>query len=104
MKKEIYIKRFNFLKFILQKDISPISKTIISSLIVILFFYTAPVLVNIANTERTEFQNNSKKILAYTLNNKSEGIENEDKILDEKDLLVDILSLNELETDTVRKN
>ena len=102
MKKEIYIKRFNFLKFILQKDISPISKTIISSLIVILFFYTAPVLVNIANTERTEFQNNSKKILAYTLNNKSEGIENEDKILDEKDLLVDILSLNELETDTVR--
>ena len=80
MKKEIYKKKFNFLRFIFQKDISPISRTIISSLIVILFFYTAPVLVDIANTERMEFQNNSKKILAYTLNNKSEGIENEDKI------------------------
>ena len=104
MKKETYKKKFNFIRFIFQKDISPISRTIISSLIIILSFYTAPVLVNIAKTERMEFQNNSKKILAYTLYNKSEGIENEDKILNEKDLLVDILSLNELETDTVRLN
>ncbi len=49
-----------------------------------------------------EFQNNSKKVLAYTLNKKNNGLEDNDKILDEKDLLLDIFSLNDLETDTVR--
>ena len=100
MRKENY----KFFKFFIQKEISPITRTVVSSLIVILFFYTAPVLVNIAKIENMEFQNNSKKILAYTLNNKDNLLENDDKILNEKDLLVDILSLNDLETDTVRLN
>tara|TARA_Y100000816_G_scaffold291875_1_gene284770 strand:- start:1595 stop:2536 length:942 start_codon:yes stop_codon:yes gene_type:complete len=52
------------------------------------------------NKGDSEFKNNSKKILAYTLNEKSAGNE----ILDERDLLVDIFSLNDLETDTVRLN
>ena len=55
---------------------------------------------NIFNAK--EFQNNSKKVLAYTLNKKNNGLEDNDKILDEKDLLLDIFSLNDLETDTVR--
>ena len=38
-------------------------------------------------------------MLAYTLN-KENSIEGDDKILDEKDLLVDIFSLNDLETDS----
>ncbi len=100
MRKESY----KFFKFFIQKEISPITRTVISSLIVVLFFYTAPVLVNIAKIENMEFQNNSKKILAYTLNNKDNLLDNDNKILNEKDLLVDILSLNDLETDTVRLN
>ena len=100
MRKEGY----KFFKFFIQKEISPITRTVVSSLIIVLFFYTAPVLVNIAKIENMEFQNNSKKILAYTLNNKDNLLENDDKILNEKDLLVDILSLNDLETDTVRLN
>ena len=104
MKKEINKNSINLLKFLSQKDVSPIPRTIISSLIVILFFYSAPVLVEIANSQKMEFQNNSKKILAYTLNNKDSVLEDDDKILNEKDLLVDILSLNDLETDTVRLN
>ena len=100
MRKENY----KFFKFFIQKEISPITRTVVSSLIVILFFYTAPVLVNIAKIENMEFQNNSKKILAYTLNNKDNLSDNDNKILNEKDLLVDILSLNDLETDTVRLN
>ena len=51
-----------------------------------------------------EFQNNSKAVLAYTLNNKKNGISGNNETLDENDLLVDIFSLNDLETDTVRLN
>ena len=52
-----------------------------------------------------EFKNNSKTVLAYTLNNKSlNGDLDSGKILDERELLIDILSLNDLETDTVRLN
>ena len=50
-----------------------------------------------------EFQNNSKSILAYTLNKKNEGTYSDNE-LNEKDLLIDIFSLNDLETDTVRLN
>ena len=100
MRKEGY----KFFKFFIQKEISPITRTVVSSLIIVLFFYTAPVLVNIAKIENMEFQNNSKKILAYTLNNKDNPLNDDTKILNEKDLLVDILSLNDLETDTVRLN
>ena len=52
----------------------------------------------------TEFKNNSKTVLAYTLNNKTNNIDGDKKILDETDLLLDIFSLNDLETDTVRWN
>ena len=49
------------------------------------------------------YKNNSKTVLAYTLNNKTDG-KNELGVLDERDLLVDIFNLNDLETDTVRLN
>ena len=45
-----------------------------------------------------------KAVLAYTLNNNGKSIEDEIGTLDENDLLVDIFSLNDLETDTVRLN
>ncbi len=49
-----------------------------------------------------EFRNNSKIILAYTLDKKNNGNLSDNEIYDESDLLVDIYSLNEQETDTVR--
>ena len=63
-----------------------------------------PIILNLVNQNSTSFENNSKKVLAYTLNNKTTGINNDDQILNEDDLLVDIFSLNDLETDTVRLN
>ena len=76
---------------------------LISSFFVLISFYIAPHLINYGENEfftKKEFENNSKKILAYTLNKKNGN----DKTLDEKDLLFDIFSLNDLETDTVRLN
>ncbi len=102
MKKRIYRNELKPFKYFDQREIGSLPRIFICCLVIILFFYSTPVLVNFANKENLEFQNNSKKILVYTLNNDSSKIENE--ILNEKDLLVDILTLNDLETDTVRLN
>ena len=40
--------------------------------------------------------------MAYTLNKKNNGLDEDSKNINEKDLLFDIFSLNDLETDTVR--
>ena len=62
-----------------------------------------PQIIDFTKNENVEYQNNSKTILAYTLNNKVVNQE-DDQVLNENDLLIDIFSLNELETDTVRLN
>jgi Bax protein len=104
MKKKIFNHNIKIVKFFDQRDIGSLPRIFISSLVVIFFFYSAPHFISFINKNNNEFQNNSKKVLAYTLNNKKGGIENDDKILNENDLLVDIFSLNDLETDTVRLN
>jgi len=93
-------KKITFLKFFDQRNLGSLPRIFLSSLLIIFFFYSAPLIINFANDKNREFQNNSKKILAYTLNNGSNT--NTDENLNEKDLLIDIFSLNDLETDTVR--
>ncbi|PDH21138.1 MAG: glucosaminidase [Pelagibacterales bacterium MED-G42] len=99
-KKKIRVnKKINF-----QNKINSLSRIFLSSFIIVGFFYIVPIVSeyvekNILTSK--EFTNNSKKVLAYTLNKKdNKNIEN--NIIDEKDLLLDIFSLNDLETDTVR--
>ena len=90
-------------KFLKQNDLGTIPKIFISSLGVILFFYIMPSFILYLQNESLEFKNNSKAVLAYTLKNDGKVLDTDD-ILDEKDLLRDIFSLNDLETDTVRLN
>ena len=73
----------------------------LSSFLVIAFFYVAPIFINFAdkNFNLKEYSNNSQKILAYTLNKKDK---NENEVLKEEEILFDIFSLNNLETDSVR--
>ena len=105
MKKFFKKRNFKSISSITGNNLGSIPRTLLSSVIIIFFFYFAPILIdftnsNILNTK--EFQNNSKAILAYTLNQKNNGdTQNEDSI-NERDLLIDIFSLNDLETDTVR--
>jgi len=82
---------------------SSISRVFLSSAIVISFFYIMPIFLEFADKKfnNKDFANNSKKILAYTLNDKSKTDENSE-ILKEEDLLFDIFSLNDLESDSVR--
>ncbi len=98
-------KKLKFINlFDTKKNIGSLSRIFISSILLITFFYAMPIMINFANDKNTAFENKSKAVLAYTLKNGSSGNEKSDKFLNEKDLLVDIFSLNDLETDTVRLN
>ena len=103
MKKRVFRNNIRLLKFFDQKDLGSIPRVLVSAVLVIFFFYSAPIMINFADKENITFQNNSKKVLAYTLKNQ-DSFDEDNQILNEKDLLVDIFSLNELETDTVRLN
>ena len=105
MKKFFKKRTFKSLNSITGNNLGSIPRTLLSSVIIIFFFYFAPILIdftnnNILNTK--EFQNNSKAILAYTLNQKNNGNTRNEETINERDLLIDIFSLNDLETDTVR--
>jgi Bax protein len=100
-------KNLKIFKYFDQKKIGSIPRIVLSSFLVIFSFYSAPSIINYTNNNlmnQNEYKNNSKKILAYTLNNKGEDLTKEDNPLNEKDLLFDIFSLNDLDSDTVRLN
>ena len=87
------------------QTINSISRIFLSSLVLVSFFYILPILINFTdnNLNTKEYTNNSKKILAYTLNKKDKN-KKESSALNEEDLLLDIFNLNNLENDSVRLN
>ena len=105
MRRNFKNKRLKVLSLIDENNLGSIARVFLSSLMLIGFFYSLPIMISFTNNKilnAKEFQNNSKAILAYTLNKKSQLSNNENQILDERDLLIDIFSLNDLETDSVR--
>jgi len=74
--------------------------------LVMLFFYTMPIFISYVDDEIfvKDYENNSRKLMVYKLDGKSNIDEELDvnDIFDEKDLLSDILTLNDLENDSVR--
>ena len=105
MLKRVYRKKLKVLKVIEDNNLDSILRVFLSSILVIFFFYSIPFLIKFTNNEilsTKEFQNNSKAVLAYTLNKKNNSLTNDSQGLNERDLLIDIFSLNDLETDTVR--
>ena len=82
-----------------KKNFNTITRFLLSSCMLVSFFYIIPIFINFAekNLKNEEFTNNSKKILAYTLNTK-----NSNQTINEEDVLFDIFSLNNLESGTVR--
>ena len=87
-----------------ENNLSSLPRIILSSALVILFFYSLPIVINFTSNKieiSAGIENNSKAILAYTLNKKSPN-SSSSQVLNEDDLLIDIYSLNDQETDTVR--
>ena len=97
------IKKIKNLNLFEEKDSNVLLRIFLSSFLIISFFFVAPIVINFAdkNFKTKEFTNNSKQVLAYTLNDNSVN-KNSNKIINEDDVLFDIFSLNDLESDTVR--
>ena len=98
-------KNLKIFKFFDQRRIGAIPRVFISSFVIVMFFYMTPIFINYGNENlfsQKEFKNDSKAILAYTLNKKNNGSISDNELLNEEDLLFDIFSLNDLETDTIR--
>ena len=93
-----------FFKFFDQREIGSLPRIFISSILIFSTFYFVPLIVQFLKINNLEFQNNSKAVLVYTLNNKENNNDDQNRSLNENDLLIDIFSLNDLETDTVRLN
>ncbi len=105
MKRLIKNKKIKVLKTLDENNLGSIARTLLSSIVVIFSFYSLPLIVNFTNDKifnSKEFINNSKTVLAYTLDKKTNSNLDIDEEYDERDLLVDIYSLNEKETDAVR--
>ena len=105
MKKIFKDRKIRVLKTLDDNNLGSIARVLLSSLIVILSFYSLPLIINFTNDKflnTKEFRNNSKTVLAYTLDKKINSSAELDEGYDERDLLVDIYSLNEKETDAVR--
>ena len=85
-----------------KKNKDSLVRIFLSSFLVVTFFYIAPILINFAdkNFYTKEYTNNSKKILAYTLN-KEDNNKKGNETLNEEEVLVDIYSLNNSETEAV---
>ena len=104
MLKKVDKKKLKVLRVIKDNNLDPLLRIFLSSVLLVFFFYSLPFLIKFTNNEilnTEEFQNKSKAVLAYTLNKKNNG-SNESQTLNERDLLIDIFSLNDLETDSVR--
>ena len=85
------LKKIKNLNFFREKSLNNLVRIFLSSFLTISFFYITPILLNFLekNLNNKEFTNNSKKILAYTLNN---GSRNQNEDINENDVLFDIFS------------
>ncbi len=105
MRKIIKNKNIKVFKTLDDNNLGSIARVVLSSFIMIFVFYSLPLMINFTNDKllnTKEFRNNSKTILAYTLDKKTNGNLDSNEEYDERDLLVDIYSLNDKETDSVR--
>ena len=85
-----------------QKNRNNLLKIFLSSFLTISFFYITPMFINFAdkNFYTKEYMNDSKKILAYTLNKKDKN-KKVNETLNEKEVLIDVYTLNSSETEAV---
>ena len=104
MKKIFKKRKIRVIETIDNNNLGSLARTLLGSFVVIFVFYSLPLLINFTNDNilTTEFRNNSKTVLAYTLDKKTNGTLDANENFDERDLLVDIYTLNEKETDAVR--
>ena len=74
MKKFFKKRKSKVLETIENNNLGSLARTVFASMLVIFIFYSLPLLINFTNDNilnTKEFRNNSKKVLAYTLDTKT---------------------------------
>ena len=97
MKKIFKKNKIKTLRVIKENNLQSLPRMVLSCVIIISIFYSMPIVINFTNNKiesSAGIENNSKAILAYTLNNQSNNSSNSAKP-NEEDLLIDIYSLND---------
>ena len=101
-----YLKKKSLLENKIQKksinDMGSISRTLISSLIIVSVFFIAPIISNFAKKKTQyskDFQNNTTNSIKKLLNNPSSNL---DSGLNKKFVFEDVLNYDDLSVDTVR--
>ena len=79
MYRKNFIKKPKVLKYFDQKQVGSLPRILITSFLVIFFFYSMPLIIEFTNNKNNAFKNNSKAVLAYTLNNGSSNGESDNK-------------------------
>ena len=105
MKKNFRYKRIKVFKTFDDNNLGSIVRVFLSCFVVIFVFYSLPLVVNFTSNKMLNsegFINNSKTVLAYTLDKQTKGSLDANEEYNEQDLLVDIYSLNDKETDAIR--
>ena len=105
MKKIFKNKKIKVFKTLDDNNLGSVARVFLSGFMLVFIFYSLPLIINFTNNNllnSSEFRNNSKTVLAYTLDKKNSNNLDANEEYDERDLLVDIYSLNEKETDAVR--
>ena len=104
MKKIFRKRKIKVLQTIDNNNLGSLVSTLLGSLAIIFIFYSMPLLINFTNDNILISKGLEMilKVLAYTLDKKTNGSLDINEEFDERDLLVDIYSLNEKETDAVR--
>ena len=105
MKKIIRNNKNRLLKTLDDNNLGAIARTILSSFVIIFGFYSLPLIIKFTNNKilnTKDLGNNSKTVLAYSLDKQKNGTSDFKEEYEERDLLSDIYSLNEKKTDAVR--
>ena len=82
MRKIIKKNKIKAFKVLDENDLNSLPRILLSSVLLILFFYSLPIIINFTNNKiesSAGIQNNSKAILAYTLNKGSSNSLNTQK-------------------------
>ena len=78
---------FKFLKLLNKKGFRDITKNSFSEFIISYVFFYMTKIINKLNDQSIEYKNNSKAVLAYTLNNKEKRLDGSQNDFNERDLI-----------------
>src|SRR5210317_548189 len=81
-------RKYKIIETIDNNNLGSLSRTFLGSIIVVSLFYVLPLMINFANDNiliTKEFKNNSKQVLAYTLDKKTNNTLDENEIFDERE-------------------